>query len=530
MLRLLVVLHAHLPWVREPDLADFLEEDWFHEARFESYLPLVGMLDDWVRDGITARLTVSLSPPLCEMLVDPLLAQRFELRLERLIRWAHDAARASGGQERVALRFHYDRFVRIAALWAKYHGKRIVEALVRLSDAGVVELITTAATHAFLPLWRVSPRFIDLQVGLGSAAFRRWTGRTTRGFWLPECGFAPGLDGHLARHGFAYTFLDTHGLRLANPRPHADVYRPVVGAAGAFAFARDPATSAAVWSAEAGYPGDPRYREFYRDLGRDQPRPEFGGTARAVGIKPYAITGRDVPQGRKLPYARASALRAVRAHAADFVARRIAQSQRLDEGGLSSPVVVAPFDAELFGHWWFEGPEFLDAVARSAAEASVVELVTAGDVLAPGVTVEQVEWAPSSWGRGGYAGVWLAPQTASIWPRLHAATRRFFALFDRVLGTGSLADRIMVQLARELLLAASSDWPFLITEGGNVGYAQERIEAHLARFDLLAEALEGGSPVSRERLAAIERQDAFLGWLTAAELRTAVFAAGRSES
>ena len=525
MLRLLVVLHAHLPWVREPDHADFLEEDWLLEGWLECYLPLVDVMEAWLRDGVQARLTLSISPPLFEMLVDPLLQTRFEIRLERLIRWAYDAERASFGAERAAYRFHYRRFLRVAGLWAHYHGPGLLRALMTLSEAGLLELMTSAATHAYLPLWQSVPRFIDLQLGLGAAALHHHTGRKGGGVWLPECGFAPGLDAHMARAGFSYTFLDTHGIRCATPRPQADVYHPTAGDAGVFAFGRDPSTSAVVWSAESGYPGDPRYREFHRDLGWDAPRAEFGAVPRPIGIKPFAVTGRDVPLGRKIPYARMPALQAVQAHASDFVAKRMVQAAHLEALGLGAPVVVAPFDAELFGHWWFEGPEFLDAVVRSVARAPSVELVTARDVLTPGVAAERVQWAQSSWGRGGYAGVWLDAKTAALWPRLHRVARRFFALFDRYAGRGSRLDEVLVQLARELLLAASSDWPFQITEGTNSIYAQRRIDEHLACFDRLAERLsrEEAGIVLQEDLCA---RDAFFAWLSIPDLQRAVGSGG----
>lgn len=518
MLRVLLALHAHLPWVREPEQDDFLEEDWLHEARFESYLPLVGLMDDWVRDGVSARLALSISPTLCEMLVDPALAHRFELRLERLIRWAHDASRASSGLERAALQFHYERFVRVAALWARYHGANILRALVRLSGEGVVDLMTTAASHAYLPLWQAVPEFIDLQLRLAASAFQHHTGLTTRSFWLPECGFAEGIDEHLAQAGFLCTFLDTHGLRCGHPRPRADVYRPVVGRAGVFAFARDPAASLAVWSAEGGYPGDPRYREFHRDFGSDEPRSELGSTPRPVGIKPYAVTGREVPLGKKAAYVRQSALQAVRGHAADFLAQRLAQAQGLEACGLKDPVVVAPFDAELFGHWWFEGPEFLDAVVRSAASAPSVELVTAEDVLVQGSAVERVDWAPSSWGRGGYSTVWLEPRTAWLWPQLHGAARRLFDLVGRFEGADAQTDRVLAQMGRELLLAAASDWPFQMTEGSNAEYAEGRVKTHLKRFAMLADGLER-CQIDGATLEEFERRDAIFPWLTVRDLR-----------
>src|ERR1022692_3406142 len=82
---LAIVLHAHLPFVRHPEHEKFLEENWLFEAVTETYLPLLRLLQGWLRDGLDARLTLTLTPTLCSMLLDPLLQDRYVRHLNGLI-------------------------------------------------------------------------------------------------------------------------------------------------------------------------------------------------------------------------------------------------------------------------------------------------------------------------------------------------------------------------------------------------------------------------------------------------------------
>ena len=187
------------------------------------------------------------------------------------------------------------------------------------------------------------------------------------GCWLPECAYAPGLDPILQEANVRWFVLDAHGLLFGTPRPRRAIYAPCYTPSGPAAFARDRDSSRQVWSAEEGYPGDPAYREFYRDIGFDLPLEHLGPIARGVrkfsGVKYHRITGRKV---EKQLYDRAAAEKAADAHAAHFLDQRRAQFLQLATLDVD-PIIVAPFDAELFGHWWFEGPRFLELFIRKTA-------------------------------------------------------------------------------------------------------------------------------------------------------------------
>ena len=510
---LALLLHAHLPFVRHPEHEHFLEEDWLFEAITETYLPLVDMLFRLAEEGVPFRLAMTVTPTLGHMLRDPLLLARYERHLAQLIALTESEARRLAGQpEAEAARFHLLRLFRVREWWALIE-RDIVGALAKLQDHGL-ELVACAATHGFLPLMQQP----DAQVRLGVAAHREMFGREPAGFWMPECAYTPGLDTLLAEHGVRWTALDAHGLTRATPKPRNAVWSPVFMPSGVAAFGRDRDSARQVWSTADGYPGDPAYREFYRDAGWDAPLDALlpflpDGVRKFTGLKLHRITGHEP----KEPYDRTAAMRAVERHAAHFVAERAAQLRVLRECMDVPPVIFAPFDAELFGHWWFEGPEWLEAVLRKCAGSREVPLTTPAQYLAEHDTHQLVQPAASSWGDAGHWGVWLDPVNAWIYPLLHAAERRMARLCDEASqalpATGAsqlrLNERALRQLARELLLAQSSDWAFLMRAGTAREYATLRTKTHLRRFETLADELAAGQ-VDEATLRTMEERDNFL--------------------
>jgi 1,4-alpha-glucan branching enzyme len=374
-----------------------------------------------------------------------------------------------------------------------------------LARAGRVELVTTAATHAFLPAFQNDPALRAFQIDNGLAAFERRTGLVPEGFWLPECGYFPGLEEDLAASGLRWFVLEERGLAAADPP--AGVRAPLRCPNGLLALGRDGGLSRKVWSARGGYPGRPEYREFHRDGIHDLDTEACGGFALPeggrlpLGLKYWRVTGTE----EKDWYDPAAASARASLDAEDF-ARAL---ERVAPGrGRGPELVLLPFDAELFGHWWHEGPEWLAGVLRRAeAQAGTAVLgVSAGLRHFP----DPPEGLPgaSSWGRRADYSFWINRQTDWLYPHLGAASRALLELSGRF---GAVAEtsgpgRVLRQAARELLLAGASDWPFMIRAGTTMDYARERLREHLERFSSLRRMLESGK-VDDAELEGIERLD-----------------------
>jgi 1,4-alpha-glucan branching enzyme len=345
-----------------------------------------------------------------------------------------------------------------------------------------------------LPLLSPNPACVRAQIAVGMAEHHRHFGHAARGFWLPECAFEPGLDAELARAGVRWVVLDTHGLTQATPQPVYGVHSPVACPSGVAAYGRDPDSATQVWSAESGYPGDPWYRDFHRDIGFDLPADRLGAFASprraATGLKYHRITGADAD---KAPYDPARAQERVAAHAADFVAARVAHLARLRRMMDHPPVVVCPYDAELFGHWWFEGPQWLDASLRALATTSGVEVVTLSDDLDRRPVVQAATPAASTWGWRGHHAVWVSPANDWIYPHLHATGDRLVALCQATPRAPGVWRRALTQALRELLQAQASDWAFMMARGTAVEYATRRTVQHLLACQALCDAVTGGT-------------------------------------
>ncbi len=491
---LALVLHAHLPYVRHPEYDEFLEEDWLYEAIVETYLPLLEVLCGLADDGVPFQITISLTPPLCHMLRDALLQERFERYLDRAIGLARrevDRTRDDPRLNEIA-RFYLSRFTHSRDAYVSRWKRDVVGAFAALQDRGVIEIITSAATHGFLPLMAAFPEAVRAQVFLARDSYREMFGRDPRGIWLPECAYTATLDKVLQEANLRWFVLDSHGIMFGNPRPRYAIYTPVFTPAGPAAFGRDRESSRQVWSAEEGYPGDPAYRDFYRDIGFDLPVEDLrdflpaDGRRKFTGLKYHRITGRGA---EKELYNREWALLAADANAGHFMGARAAQIQHLRSNMNVPPIVVSPFDAELFGHWWFEGPEFLNLFIRKAAyDQDTFQFTTPSAYLAEQDTHQLLVPSASSWGHKGYWEVWLDDTNSWIYPHLHMAARRMTELARVYWAKDTIApiiNRALRQMARELLLAQSSDWAFLMKTGTARAYATKRTKDHLLRFTRL---------------------------------------------
>ena len=508
--------------MRHPEHEKFLEECWLFEAITETYVPLIQIMANWQRDRLDARLTLSLSPTLCAMLLDKLLCDRYARHLDGLIELA----------EKEIHRTHWDRAYRdlawmyhhklslVRETW-RHHDGNLISAFKKFQDEGRIEIITTAATHGLLPLMSNHPASIRAQIFTARDHYRSCFGRDPAGIWLPECAYAVGVEKFLQEANIRWFTLDTHGILHAQPRPRYGTFAPIFTPNGVAAFGRDFDSSRQVWSKHEGYPGDPRYRDFYRDIGFDldfeyvRPHLPSPDTRGFTGIKYYRITGTDGP---KEVYERDEALSAASGHAQHFLDERLGQIRAAAPLLDRPPIIVAPYDAELFGHWWYEGPEFLDSLARKICNGQKeISLITPGEYLQAHPTNQIAAPGASSWGEEGYWRVWLNESNEWIYPHLQIAQERMSALAEKFSNPAALgapassrrvskksaaqkpaepADkmsalqiRALKQAARELLLAQASDWPFILRAGTSSEYARRRVKDHLLRFIALHEQL-----------------------------------------
>ena len=494
---LLLVLHAHLPFVRHPEDQHFLEEQWLVEAITETYIPILSRLERLQQEGIRARVTMTWSPPLCEMLADPLLQERYRHRTSRLLELAEQEVPAKQHSPFAEAAVMYRDHLRYClAVMERFHGN-LLHWVVELMHAGVVEPITCTATHGFLPLM-LTHEARRAQIQVAATSYQTHFGRQPKGIWLAECGFIPGVEELLRDAGLRYFFTDTHGIYYGEPRPRYGVYAPVYTPSGVAAFGRDPESSRSVWSAEIGYPGDPAYREFYRDLGYDGDYDYIkaflhpDGVRRNLGLKYHAVTGK-VPLNEKRAYVPTVAFARAMEHGAHFYHARVQQAANIQQLIERPPLIISPYDAELFGHWWFEGPQFIESIFRAAHAAGHPVLSMTGSEYLAAFPVHQVVMpSASSWGDNGYNGVWLNPTNDWIYRHLHIAEERMHTLALRYPAASGVTKQALDQAARELLLAQSSDWAFIMTTGTTVPYATRRTKDHLNRFTGLYEMLMRG--------------------------------------
>lgn len=484
-----LVLHSHLPWLAHAG-AWPVGEEWLYQAWSGSYRRVVEVLEALATEGCRDLLTLGVTPVLAAQLDDPYCLHELHTWLGCWQNRAQElAARREDAFHRLAEYEFREATAALADFEARWrHGGSAV--LRPLVDGGVIELLGGPATHSFTPLLTDRVARYALRVGLDDTRIR--LGAAPPGIWAPECGYRPGLERSYAEAGVTRFVVD-------GPSLHGDTAEArTVGDSDVVAFGRDLDVTYRVWSPRRGYPGGRSYRDFHTF---DHP----------TGFRTARVTSASTPPETKAPYDPAAGRAAAEADAADFVGvvhRRleVLREQRGGQPGL----VVAAYDTELFGHWWHEGPVFLAAVLRQLPSAGI-RVTTLGGALVAGHLGRPVELPQSSWGSGKDWRVWQVPDlTDQAW----TVQDRLLAIVDKVVDARTPRSPELDQLAREALLALSSDWAFMVNKDSAPDYARRRAAEHAARFNQLADGIEASWPDS-DLAADLRRIDGPFGHLDA---------------
>ncbi|MTI81322.1 MAG: DUF1957 domain-containing protein [Firmicutes bacterium] len=483
------VLHAHLPYIRHPEDEFFMEERWLYEAITETYIPLIQGFDRLIAENIPFKLTLSVSPPLVCMLNDSLLQQRYVNHLKRMLELAEkEIHRTKDTEYHDTAKMYRQRLQESYDIFCHRYNCNLNHAFKKFQDMGRVELITCGGTHGYMPFMQ-KEESIYAQVENAVNNHRRTFGKNPNGIWIPECAYKEGVDRVLKELGIKFFFTDTHGVLYADRRPRYGIYAPIFCRSGVAAFARDIESSKQVWSANEGYPGDVDYREYYRDIGFDTDEEYIweyihpDGIRQNTGFKYHRITG-DVDLSEKAPYVPEWAEQKVQQHTGNFIFNREKQIEHLSSLMDRKPIIVAPYDAELFGHWWYEGPRFLEVLFKKINDNpnKIVELITPMDYLNEYPCNQVATPCESSWGNNGYHYVWLCKENDWIYRHIHEATERMVELANNYPHTYGVQSRALNQAGRELMLAQASDWAFIMYTGTTVEYAVRRTKTHLHNF------------------------------------------------
>jgi 1,4-alpha-glucan branching enzyme len=524
------VLHSHLPYARQAGRWPHGEE-WVHEALTETYIPLLDGLNELRDEGVAFKLTVGLTPVLLEQLADDLIKENFEHfigeKVERAEADCHRFTAANDSRLSIA-RFWHEFYARVRESFANRYKRDVVGAFADLARTGHLDILTSAATHGYLPLLSRDSS-IRGQLRTGTRSSLRQLGFQPGSIWLPECAYRPassGADGvsrppietFLSEVDIRCFFVESQLIEGGKPigktagdavgpygeirqryavpavgsrEPSGTTFQPyLVGESNVAVLARNSRIGLQVWSGDHGYPGDYWYREFHKKDG-------------VSGLNYWRISGATVDLADKEEYDPARAFARTEDHAqhfADLVRELLSEYQQAS--GIPG-IVVATYDTELFGHWWFEGVSWLTKVLRKLSTDSDIELTSASQYIAESPPREAIDLPEGSWGQGGNHFTWYNADTQWMWPIIYEAESTMEEL-SRASSPGQV--ETLNQAARELLLLQASDWPFLVTTGQAHDYAVQRFLLHVERFRELAGLLRSGLG-SRDRAAELFELD-----------------------
>lgn len=519
------VLHSHLPWVLNHGVWPH-GTSWLNEAAAETYVPILIELHDLIADGYTPRLTIGITPVLSEMMVDAKFKHEFKGYLHEKITAAqrdYDQFKSENFKLRTRMaKFWEEYYQKIETFFTDQFNEDIAGAFKALQDREILEIITCGATHGYLPLLSTDSA-IDAQIKTAIASYKRIYGRRPRGIWLPECAYRPGyewknpvdpnaqsryrrgVEYYLANNKLDYFFVDTHltmgGMaqgvyaarfklleqlwkqfkdsykpvgELKDRTPYAPylVHSPEPTKPVSF-FTRDERTGILVWSGEHGYPGTGQYLDFHKK--------HYPG-----GLRYWKVTGAKVDLGDKMEYFLDDIEARLNENATHFKDTAKGLLADYHEKSGRAGILTAMYDCELFGHWWFEGPWWMNRVLRWMEDDPEIELTTAGRYLAQHPPVQQISLPEGSWGQGGGHWIWLNEWTTWTWEQITECNQRMEKVANEYGDTDDPNLRkILKQLARELLLMQASDWQFLISTWSARDYAESRLTVHYESFTRL---------------------------------------------
>ncbi len=521
----LFILHSHIPYVLKHGEWPH-GEYWLFEAVAETYIPLLQMLERFKDRGIKPKITIGLTPVLIEQLKSDYFKEKFNKYLEfkiELIQKDKKEFEKKNQNDYMALAFFWEKFYTdVQHLFNITYNKDIINRFKYFLDKGYIEILTSAATHGYLPLLGYDNN-VRAQIKAGIETFVRYFGKKPEGIWMPECAYRPegvwknpitgekikrkGVDQILTEEGIEYTFIDSPNLEnasLFNQYGNKELnplnfeykktpYIPYQLKSGLTLFVRDHITGYQVWSKHYGYPGDPYYLEFHKQKDTS-------------GIKYWRITGANLDLALKQLYSPQKAEDRIKENAMHF-AELITEILKKfkSETGLNG-VLVAPFDAELFGHWWFEGPRWLEMVIQNLKEIDGIEPATGKDIAGNYPKTETIELKEGSWGENNDHSVWFNEKTRWTWEKLYQTEYSFINFLKKhkkkAISDNTL-NKILKEAAKSLILAEASDWQFLIHTGSGVDYVTERFNKHIEEVNkliaLAEEYLNNGSINSKER-------------------------------
>ena len=447
------------------------------------------------------------------MFDNKLLQKRYINYLKKHIELCKKEIKRTTYDERLNRLSHYylNRYSSDLHIFKEEFNCNLIEAFKHFQDIGVLEIITCGATHGYFPILYVNENTVKAQIAVGVETYKKYFGKQPRGIWLPECGYVPQADKYLKEFGIEYVVTESHGILYADPTPVYGTFAPICSPDGVICFGRDIESSKQVWSSVCGYPGDFNYREFYRDIGYDadyeyiKPYIAKNGVRVNTGIKYHRITSK--AEGPKDYYDVRWAEDSAERQAGHFFDSRIDQISELSNIMEVPPIVVCPYDAELYGHWWYEGPYWLYILFKKIYyDNSNFRLITPGEYIDKFPNMQVSSPCISSWGANGYSEVWLNPSNDYAHRHLHTAGDKMVELAHLFPNSKGLKKKALNQCARELLLAQSSDWLFIITNGTMVDYANKRIKDHIGRFSKLYEQIKNNT-IDEEFLKDISKKD-----------------------
>lgn len=516
--KIMLVLHSHIPYVKRQGSWPF-GEVWLFEAMAETYLPFLRTWNRFKEEGINAAVTLGFSPTLLEQLSSEYIQKEFINYLKEREEKAAEEERyfnAMAEYEMAGLAASYYRFYRdMRRDFILEFDCNIIQAVKELQEKGMIELVTTAASHAYLPL--LDRKSLEHQVYWGKKAFEKYFQSEPQGFWLPECGYFQGVEDILIDNGFRYFFVDSHAVEGGRPvgdssygvdeievesemfdHTGLSTYRPYkIKNKDIVVLGRNAMVSHQVWSADYGYPGDKDYREFHKSSSRS-------------GLKYWSVTDRNFSLDKKLSYNPVRAVERAKQHAWHFVNGLEHTGREADNMGFSGPLIVGCYDTELFGHWWWEGIDWLEAVVREIDKNSELEFVLPSRL---GDIREEAQVFESSWGMGGKHFVWSNQETSWMWDIIKKASREYEEL-DKENIDSDIAKEALDQALRELILIQSSDWLFMVSNNHTRDYAMKRFFEHYAKFIRLICAIRDSNFTEnfREWLKQVQLEDDVLAY------------------
>ncbi|MBP5403149.1 MAG: DUF1957 domain-containing protein [Treponema sp.] len=516
-----LLINLHHPYIRnaeESSLDNAQENALFFEKISNVYIPLLNMLSNLEKDKVEAKIAIVFSSPLCALMSDPSIKKQYVNYLDNLIEFGKkEVLRTKTVKELNKSAVEYlENVMETKRYFTEVYEQNLLKYFSMFFKKGIIEILATCGTYMFMPHYADMSEILNAQVETGLYSVRYYFGMSAEGFFLPELGYAPGIEKTLRMYGVNYTIVPSQSFLLGEVTPENGIFTPARCYNCLSLFATD--------KINLKYNSNPVYKNKNKDIAWELEPSEItpfikkGQARTGSGFCYWNNSYSDADSNSKnfkkpeFIYNSENAKNQTLIDAEDFVSSyksRLEEASKIIKNNDVSLTCV--FDDEMLYQTWSEGLVWFENVVRKFSESGI-KVASFSDLLYDKYSLQKIVPYFASGSAESYGEDYLSNKNGYMLRYLKKACERIVDLAERFPDDSGLKVRLLNLGSRELMLAQSSEWAKMIETDYYADYAKKAFKESIIAFTAVFDAL-GSNTVSTEWLCNLEKEHPIFPWM-----------------